>query len=175
MIKILRYLMIVSLLALVACSSEPTPLAQPAQPTALEQTGGQGQPSQDLQGAGFEAVIIPEGQAPQYIQAMFGHQESAYWTPSQDDILKMEEQLKIYLQNVVGQNVLKDLSSYKRQYIGVVKEESKFLLGNYFCEASGIDWKQQPVIVDDGGNCYFQAELDMDSRQIIYFMVNGES
>ena len=175
MIKILRYLMIVSLLALVACSPEPTPLAQPAQPTAPEQPGSQGQPYQDLQGAGFEAVIIPEGQAPQYIQAMFGRQESAYWTPSQDDILKMEEQLKIYLQNVVGQNVLKDLSSYKRQYIGVVNEESKLLLGNYFCEASGTDWKQQPVIVDDGGNCYFQAELDMDSGQIIYFALNGES
>ena len=171
----LRLIAIGLSLTLVACSSEPTPLAQLAQPTAPGQTGGQGHSYQDLQGAGFETVIIPEGQAPQYIQAMFGRQESAYWTPSQDDILKMEEQLKIYLQNVVGQNVLKDLSSYKRQYIGVVKEESKLLLGNYFCEASGIDWKQQPVIVDDGGNCYFQTELDMDSGQIIYFMVNGES
>ena len=175
MVKLLRYLVMVLLMALVACSSEPTPLAQPTQPTAPLQAGSQGQPYQDLQDAGYEAVIIPEGQAPQYIQAMFGRQESAYWTPSQDDILKMEEQLNIYLQNFVGQNVLKNLSSYKRQYIGVVKEESKLLLGNYFCEASGIDWKQQPVIVDDGGNCYFQTELDMDSGQIIYFMVNGES
>jgi hypothetical protein len=153
--KKLRLIAIGLSLTLVTCSSEPTLLAQPAQATAPGQTGGQGHSYKDLQGAGFEDVIIPEGQAPQYIQAMFGRQESAYWTLSQDDILRMEEQLKIYLQNVVGQNVLKDLSSYKRQYIGVVKEESKLLLGNYFCEASGIDWKQQSVIVDDGGNCYF--------------------
>lgn len=82
MIKILSYLVIVLLLVLVACRSEPTPLAQPAQPTASLQAGSQGRPYQDLQGAGFEAVIIPEGQAPQYIQTMFGHQESVYWTPS---------------------------------------------------------------------------------------------
>lgn len=173
--KVLRYLVIVLLLVLVACSSESAPLSQPAQPTAPVQTVSQGQPYQDLQVAGLEAVIIPGGQAPQYIQTMFGRQESGYWTPSQDDILKMEEQLKIYLQNFVGQNVLKDLSSYKRQYVGIVKEESKLLLGNYFCEVSSIDWKQQPVIVEDGGNCYFQAELDMDSGQIVYFMVNGGS
>lgn len=75
----------------------------------------------------------------------------------------MEEQLKTYLRHIIDQNVLKDLSSYKRQDIGPVKEESKLLQGNYFCEASGIDWKQQPMIVQDGGKCYFQAELDMDS------------
>jgi hypothetical protein len=75
---------------------------QPTEPDIPGQKGGQIQPYQDLLGIGFEAVIIPEGQALQYIQTMFGRQESAYWTPSQDDILKMEEQLKTYLQHVVG-------------------------------------------------------------------------
>jgi hypothetical protein len=39
----------------------------------------------------------------------------------------------------------------------------------------GMDWRQNVISVEDGGECYFQVEYDLESGTFIWLMVNGEA
>ena len=102
------------------------------------------------------------------------------WTPSVDDILKLEEILPEYLSQNSSQfyrqpPVWQRLDEYQRQYIGLERGEKQIIYGNYFCNNSGVDWQQNLVLVEDGGECFFHVEFDVDSGEFIKLRVNGES
>jgi hypothetical protein len=104
----------------------------------------------------------------------------SFWTPSEDDILILEEKLGGYLsQNISLFNyhepVWERLGDYQRQYIGIQSDGSKIIYGNYFCDNHGKNWRQEFVSVLDGGNCYFQVEYDIQQGDFTMLMVNGES
>lgn len=45
---------------------------------------------------------------------------------------------------------------------------------NAFCGQWQLDhWRRQWVVVEDGGTCYFQALVDLTSRKVLLFSVNG--
>jgi hypothetical protein len=103
-----------------------------------------------------------------------------FWTPSADDIFKLEEGLAEYL----SQNssyfyrqppVWQRLDEYQRQFIGLERGGRQIIYGNFFCNNIGMDWRKILVIVDDGGDCYFQVEYDVESGLFIKLMVNGEA
>ena len=42
-----------------------------------------------------------------------------------------------------------------------------------YCDTSHFDWKQQKVVIADGGKCYFQAGINITKKVTDYFSVNG--
>ena len=64
------------------------------------------------------------------------------------------------------------LATYRRQFVGVVREEGRRILGNYFCDTTMP--ASVPVMVDDGGSCYFNVLYDPSRRTFDRMSVNGE-
>ena len=103
-----------------------------------------------------------------------------YWTPSEEDILILEEKLAPFLREHSDQfnrqpPVWEQLDTYKRQYAGVIVNGKQIIYGNFFCTDTGMDWKKDWVFVADGGDCYFQLQYDMDSETLMDLIVNGEA
>jgi hypothetical protein len=139
------------------------------------------QPSRNLNqplmvhGNGFDGVIFPAE------KKMFGFgfkSESQSWTPSESDVALAEQALPLYLQQLGTQDpraqlILKQISSYKRQYAGVVTGGQKEVFLSLFCQTDGIDWRQSEVIVMDGGTCFFQVYFSVTEKTFSRFTVNG--
>ena len=53
------------------------------------------------------------------------------------------------------------------------RDGRQVIFANDFCRALGGDWRQAPIIVDDGGDCYFQVEYDPAAGTFARLMVNG--
>lgn len=98
-----------------------------------------------------------------------------YFEPSQSSVDLFKSALSDYLQ--ANQDVvLLDLSDYRFQFIGLSVRGKDAVFANAFCRYHWSDdssWRETLVVVDDGGNCYFQATYDTDSHTIIWLMING--
>jgi len=123
-------------------------------------------------------VIVTKEQAEEIASWLGG--SGGFWTPSADDIFKLEERLAEYL----SQNssyffsqppTWERLDEYQRQYIGLERGGRQIIYGNFFCNNLGMDWRKTLVIVDDGGDCYFQVEYDVEDGALIMLLVNGVS
>ncbi len=125
-------------------------------------------------------VIIAEERAVETGIASWLAESGNFWTPSVDDILKLEEKIGGYLSQNSNQfyrqpTVWERLDEYQRQYIGLDREGRQIIYGNYFCDNMGHNWRQEFVFAIDGGECYFQVEYDVESGLFIKLRVNGES
>jgi hypothetical protein len=71
--------------------------------------------------------------------------------------------------------VLKDIASYKRQYVGIIRGDRRSIYVNFFTyhPVATPDWTTEPVVVCDGGAQFFGAEFDMSSRQFTHVAYNG--
>jgi len=103
-----------------------------------------------------------------------------FWAPSVSDVLKLEEKIDEYLSQNSNQfyrqpPVWERLDEYQRQYIGFERDGKQIIYGNYFCDSTGKNWRQEFVFVFDGGDCFFQVEYDVESGTFIKLWVNGES
>jgi hypothetical protein len=73
----------------------------------------------------------------------------------------------------------KDWPAYYRQYRGYLHEGNKIIRVNFFCKPPGsighrtLDLTKVWYEVDDGGDCYFQASIDLTKGEVIRFSVNG--
>jgi len=125
-------------------------------------------------------AIITENQAEEMGLGAWLAKSDGFWTPSEDDILILEEKIGEFLsQNSslfnYGEPVWERIGKYQRQYIGLQRDGSEIIYGNYFCDNHGKNWRLEWVSVLDGGNCYFQVEYDVQQGDFILLMVNGES
>jgi len=125
-------------------------------------------------------VIITKKHAEETGVSSWLVESDGFWTPSVDDILKLEGKIAGYL----SQNssyfyhqppVWERLDEYQRQYVGLEREGRLIIYGNYFCNSGGVDWQQKLVVVIDGGECFFQVEYDVESGFFIKLLVNGEA
>jgi hypothetical protein len=67
-----------------------------------------------------------------------------------------------------------DLKRYKRQYIAVTnKIGEKEVWINFFCETMKMNWKEDIVVVMDGGNCFFNLKINMTTKKYFDLTVNG--
>ena len=100
-----------------------------------------------------------------------------YWTPSQEQIDKLERMLPAFVKaqskNHSRHPKIK-LSKYKRQYFGYSLNGKKVIYVNAFCHAFAY-WEKTFLLVEDGGQCFFQATFDPESDKFISFNVNGEA
>ena len=56
--------------------------------------------------------------------------------------------------------------------VQVVREEGRLIFGNYFCDTAVS--ATVPVMVDDGGSCYFNVLYDAPRRVFMRLSVNGD-
>ncbi len=100
-----------------------------------------------------------------------------YWTPSQEQVDKLEKKLPAYLKDQLkshSEPLRIDLSKYKRQYFGYSLNGKKVIYVNAFCDYFDY-WKTTFVFVFDGGQCFFQAAYDPETYKFLSFSVNGEA
>lgn len=70
---------------------------------------------------------------------------------------------------------INDLSKYKRQFIIVTdKNKDRIVWANLFC-SEFKSWKKSVVVVDDGGNCYFNLYINLTQRSFEPLNVNGNA
>jgi hypothetical protein len=60
------------------------------------------------------------------------------------------------------------LEDYFRQYAAYLQNGNKMVWVNCFCRNRSVtfaDWKEEPVIVFDGGDCFFQLSINLLKRE----------
>ncbi|MBN1148062.1 MAG: hypothetical protein JXA78_12460 [Anaerolineales bacterium] len=127
----------------------------------------------------FEGVIFTEEHAAQQGR-IFGDSVQGYWTPSQADVIALETGLPAFLQVSPGffqpqPPIWERLQNYKRQYLGIQENGKRVIYANFFCQAPAVDWKNQLVMVADGGDCYFQIKFEVDAHRFYDLQVNSEA
>ena len=101
--------------------------------------------------------------------------ELPYFEPSASSIESFKIALSAYVQANTDVSML-NLAVYKYQFIGLAIEGERALFANAFCPSQWRDdptWRANLVVVDDGGNCYFQAAYDPKTKLIIWLYVHG--
>lgn len=69
------------------------------------------------------------------------------------------------------------LANYKRQYVAIKNEKGeKEVWVNCFCGHNAWDgWKKQLLLVNDGGNCYFNLKINLTQRRCYDLWVNDSA
>jgi hypothetical protein len=106
-------------------------------------------------------------------------------TLTQNDIEKIEAVMTScidkYNNNLSSENkkyFVIDLTKekYKRQYVAVTnKKGDKEVWINCLCQTHGDNWKTSIIMVDDGGNCYFNLKINLTKEKCYDFGVNGHA
>lgn len=127
---------------------------------------------------GIEGVIFSQAQAEEMGIQDWNRNLTGYWTPSQEDVLAFEKALPPYLREAVPQDYhgpLRGLSTYKRQYVGLLLKDQPVIFANFFCDTHDINWQQRWVQVMDGGSCYFEIKYDVQAGTFSDLLINGEA
>jgi hypothetical protein len=126
----------------------------------------------------FEGAIVPREQAAEFMKAFSNVEEKETWTPDRDAVLKLEEKIESYLKKAAAKrspNLWSKLAPYKRQYVGLTRNNRRVIFANFFCDAFNTDWKKTVVVVDDGGDCFFTVVYDVDRASFYDLRINGEA
>jgi hypothetical protein len=104
------------------------------------------------------------------------------WTPTLADVLALEQKLPGHLrENYESRRkepLWKRAPGYKRQYLGITRQGRRVIHANLFCQVPGSrvsDWHTVAVVVEDGGDCYFSIEYDVQRGTFRDLRVNGEA
>ena len=126
----------------------------------------------------FEGVIIARERAKDFMKAYSNVEEKETWTPSKEDVIKLEERIETYLKKAAAKNspqLWSKLAPYKRQYVGITRNNRRLIFANYFCNAFDVDWKTTAVAVLDGGDCFFTVVYDVARAAFSDLQINGEA
>jgi hypothetical protein len=70
--------------------------------------------------------------------------------------------------------IIDGLSKYKFQLILSPNDRKKKLVWvNCICDSDGRDWKKTIIGAADGGKCYFNCKINLVSKRVYDFKVNG--
>ena len=124
----------------------------------------------------FEGVIFTKERAADVLRYIVVNEvtEEAYWTPSKDEVFALEQQLNI---NIARKDLefKGQLSDFKRQYFGFIRDGNQLVLIVGFCEPVGVEWHRELVTLPDMAvGCYFEAQYDPANDKILYLWQNSE-
>jgi hypothetical protein len=118
-------------------------------------------------------VIFPAGAG--YVGGYKYGTISDYWTPTPEDIRTAEAGLEMFL-STAAPPLASKLSTYVRQYTGFRLEGRDRIFIQFLCwKPYNPEWRCHPVVIDDGGDCYFQLEYDKSNGQFSRLYVNGSA
>lgn len=122
----------------------------------------------------IERFIVGEADAAKFYVGHYAA-AAAYFTPKEAEVEAFERDLAAFLADVrdpAARGIGERLPTYRRQFVGVVREEGRLIFGNYFCDTAVS--ATVPVMVDDGGSCYFNVLYDAPRRVFLRLSVNGD-
>jgi hypothetical protein len=121
--------------------------------------------------------IVPAGRAASFYDRPW---KTKFWTPSPLDIERMRPKLVAFVKsqkdpNWGDQRSLPELSSFARQYVGVVIGGRKLIWTNAFATFVLTDGNRidQPMEVDDGGCGFWRVYFDVASGKLNDFGCNA--
>jgi hypothetical protein len=121
--------------------------------------------------APFVGIIVSQAHAAEF--AVAGGETQSFWTPAVSDVLKLARAMREQLHRH-DPRVASRLQEYRFQVVGVVRGGRHLLFVDGFCKAP-TDWRERPVRVKDGGDCYFRLSFEPLNGVISEFSVNGEA
>lgn len=118
----------------------------------------------------FIGIIVPIHEAKRFY---VGHHDRSdgYWTPSPLAVMEVES----YLNKLVSRSypgISSRIDRYRFHFVGIVEDGQKLMFVNAFCSPPK-NWERTPVMVDGGGDCYFNFKFDPMTKQISRFSVNS--
>ncbi len=146
---------------------DPTPAPNTPVPTGSS-------PYREISGENLQGVIVPADRAAEF--SIF--KATGYWTPTDADVAAFDaafttwitEQKDVWGADEVAQRWPGD---YTRQYVGFERDAQQLLFVNAFCATEYLDWKNQPVMVEDGGPCFFSVVFNPATLEFTDLMING--
>jgi hypothetical protein len=131
-----------------------------------------------------DRVIIP-AEAARKSWAWLYRSGATAWTPALEDALALEKGLPDYMRRELARQrypkgkppLWQRAKTYKRQYVGFRTKERRVAFANFFCDELGTNWRTltEPFDVDDGGDCYFSVEYDVDKRTFSHLLINADA
>ncbi len=99
---------------------------------------------------------------------------------SQSETAKTINILENKLSKQVDNNEIKILPEYLIQFFGYINENNeKIVWSNFFCSSfynnSSVNYLEELISVDDGGNCYFNVKVNLEKEEIFDLIINGEA
>lgn len=138
--------------------------------------------SKIIQGKGFEGIIFTKD----YNKLLITNSiDSLSFTPSNDEITLLENQLKKEIKLInreminqgenLGPIIHKNLTKYKRQYLGVISPEGKrSIYVNFIWNDDSLDkLKKHWFFILDGSSYYWEIKFEIDNHRFYDFNVNG--
>lgn len=99
--------------------------------------------------------------------------DATTWTPGPADVEVAEAALQDHIDDQPDLG-LDPFDTYHRQYVGVGDED--IVSVNALCESADLDdWEDELILVNDGGACFWQAQVDLATGTVDPFTVNGEA
>jgi hypothetical protein len=111
--------------------------------------------------------------------------EGEFWTPTLADVKALERDLPGYLRQKLRDEpqdrssrgvesipLWKKAPLYLRQYVGTTRKGQRAIYGHFFCDIEH-DWRRYPVIIFDGGDCFFQLFYDVKTGRFDGLALNG--
>ena len=133
-----------------------------------------------------DGVIFGVKDAETYLQFCGGRCKIAgYWMPAKEDVARFDADFMSYLATWHDPRAkwvrkMHDEDGYLKQYLGYIgKDGRRHIYVNGFCKT--YEFEPPPgmptrfIIVDDGGECYFQANYDPVKHVINRLSVNGRA
>jgi hypothetical protein len=132
---------------------------------------------QPVSGPGYHGAIVPVDEVAEYVLGLNGVSTQGAWTPTKEQIAELEAELPGFLRTLSSISLDLDdrLPEYQRHYMGYVAEGHAYILVNAFCSVPGGNAESEPVIVMDGGDCFFYAVWNPTTATFVDFQANGEA
>jgi hypothetical protein len=113
----------------------------------------------------IEGVIVPATQMG----------EGYYWTPTEHELVVFESGLTKYLRKMkLKRSLLRTLPSFTREHLGNAVDGRRTLTALFFCRTPD-GWGRRLIIVNDGGDCFFDVQYDPLRREYLSIVVHGDS
>ena len=69
---------------------------------------------------------------------------------------------------------IRPLAVYRKQFVPVINRKGeKEVWVNCLCDDDDDGWKKGIIMVDDGGNCYFNLKINLTKKTFSQIMING--
>lgn len=89
---------------------------------------------------------------------------------------EVERAIQIFEKLLPKNKQLKRLSDYRVQLFGFKNQGGeKCIWANFFSLAADMDWKRELVDIDEGGNRFFNVNVNLKTGEVYGLMVNEES
>ena len=110
---------------------------------------------------------------------LFENAIPAILTSNDIDLIKniLEKAVELYNKNIGSDAfAIRPLKYYKMQFVSVINEKGeKKVWVNCLCHTSSKNLKKGILIVNDGGNCFFNVKINLTTKTFYQLAVNGDA